>query len=64
MFNSSTDIFNVLILFFMTVALFALLGVKLFGSKNLLDAGGKQYFVNYFDSGMWVLILKCYCRRT
>ncbi|XP_048585787.1 two pore calcium channel protein 1 isoform X3 [Nematostella vectensis] len=41
------EIANVLILLLLMIALFALLGVKLFGGKNLKDVHGKPYFTDY-----------------
>ncbi|KAL4238880.1 Ion transport protein [Mactra antiquata] len=49
------EIVNVLILFMMSVLLFALLGLKLFGRrKSLKYPDGHSYFKNYFDS-IWDL---------
>lgn len=49
------EILNVLILFMMSVFLFALLAVKLFGRRQSLTyPDGSAYFKNYFDS-IWDL---------
>ncbi|WAR18392.1 TPC1-like protein [Mya arenaria] len=49
------EIMNVLILFMMSVFLFALLGLKLFGRrKSLTYSDGSEYFKMYFDS-IWDL---------
>ncbi|CAH3122341.1 unnamed protein product [Porites lobata] len=43
------EIANVLILLLLMIALFTLLGCKLFGKRNLKDIHGKPYFTNYLD---------------
>ncbi|XP_022784410.1 two pore calcium channel protein 1-like isoform X2 [Stylophora pistillata] len=43
------EIANVLVLLSLMIALFTLLGSKLFGKRNLKDLHGKPYFMNYFD---------------
>lgn len=49
------EIINVLVLFMMSVFLFALLGLKLFGRrKSLVYPDGDPYFKNYMDS-VWDL---------
>ncbi|KAG1662877.1 Two pore calcium channel protein 1 [Nymphon striatum] len=52
------DILNALILFFLTIALFALLALKLYRKDNLYYANGRPYFQNYFDSyfDLYVLV--------
>ncbi|KAL3872621.1 hypothetical protein ACJMK2_035836 [Sinanodonta woodiana] len=48
------EIANILILFFMSVLLFGLLALKLFGRRNLKYADGRPYFETYLDS-VWDL---------
>ncbi|CAM1308868.1 TPCN3 (predicted) [Pycnogonum litorale] len=43
------DILNVLLLFFLTIALFSLMGLKLYKKYNLKYSDGSPYFQNYFD---------------
>ncbi|XP_027052573.1 two pore calcium channel protein 1-like [Pocillopora damicornis] len=43
------EIANVLVLLSLLIALFTLLGFKLFGKRNLKDLHGKPYFTDYFD---------------
>lgn len=43
------EIANVLVLLLLMIALFTLLGSKLFGKRNLKDIHGKPYFTDYFD---------------
>ncbi|KAK3605493.1 hypothetical protein CHS0354_004046 [Potamilus streckersoni] len=48
------EIANILVLFFMSVLLFGLLALKLFGRRNLKYASGEPYFKTYLDS-IWDL---------
>ena len=56
--NTIPDISYVVVLLFSSVALFSLMAVKLFSSKNLRKISGDAYFTNYFDSfwDLYVLI--------
>ena len=56
--NTIPDIFYVVVLLFSSVALFSLMAVKLFSSKNLSKISGAPYFTDYFDSfwDLYVLI--------
>ena len=56
--NTIPDIFYVVVLLFSSLALFALMSVKLFSSKSLSKINGDSYFTDYFDSfwDLYVLI--------
>lgn len=48
------EILNILVLFFLSIALFALLALKLFNKRNLTYPDGRPYFKEFFDS-IWDL---------
>ncbi|CAC5394144.1 TPCN3 [Mytilus coruscus] len=48
------EILNILVLFFLSIALFALLALKLFNKRNLTYPDGKPYFKDFFES-VWDL---------
>ncbi|CAB4055436.1 TPCN3 [Lepeophtheirus salmonis] len=52
------EIFRVLVLLMLSIAIFTLMGYKLFCQKNLVKANGSPYFMNYFDTlwDMYVLV--------
>ncbi|CAL4058715.1 unnamed protein product, partial [Meganyctiphanes norvegica] len=52
------DVFNVLFLFFFSLAIFALMAFKLFGDKKYKWVDGRPYFATYWDSlfDLYVLV--------
>lgn len=52
------EIISVLVLFFSSIALFALMGLKFFQYRELYYRTGEAYFVNYWDSyfDLYVLV--------
>ncbi|XP_042874481.1 two pore calcium channel protein 1-like [Penaeus japonicus] len=52
------DVFNVLVLFFFSLAIFALMAYKLFGDRGLTWVDGRPYFATYWDSifDLYVLV--------
>lgn len=56
--NTVPNILSVLVLFFFSIALFALMAFKLFEARNLPTNTGYGYFISYWDSywDLYVLV--------